>query len=53
MNAYLSFINPYLKALPLALKLFRWTSDGGVGLVAASDIVIATPRNQFTLSEAL
>ena len=26
---------------------------GGIGLVAASDIVIATPRSQFSLSEAL
>lgn len=26
---------------------------GGLGLVAASDIVIASPRSQFTLSEAL
>lgn len=26
---------------------------GGIGLVAASDLVIATPRSQFSLSEAL
>lgn len=29
------------------------TMAGGVGLVAASDLVIATPRSQFTLSEIL
>jgi polyketide biosynthesis enoyl-CoA hydratase PksH len=53
--------NPYLETL----KRFTTTSKivisvvdgqamaGGVGLAAASDLVIATPRSQFALSEAL
>jgi polyketide biosynthesis enoyl-CoA hydratase PksH len=53
--------NPYLETL----KRFTSTSTvlisvidgqalaGGVGLAAASDLVIATPRSQFALSEAL
>jgi polyketide biosynthesis enoyl-CoA hydratase PksH len=53
--------NPYLETL----KRFTSTSKvlismidgqamaGGVGLAAASDLVIATPRSQFVLSEAL
>ena len=47
-----------LKRLTLIPKIIISKVDGrvvagGVGLVAASDIVIATPRSQFSLSEAL
>ncbi|HEW98420.1 MAG: enoyl-CoA hydratase [Candidatus Parabeggiatoa sp. nov. 3] len=47
-----------LKRLTLIPKVIISKVDGkviagGIGLVAASDLVIATPRSQFSLSEAL
>ncbi len=47
-----------IKRLTLSPKVIISVVDGrvmagGIGLVAASDLVIATPRSQFSLSEAL
>jgi polyketide biosynthesis enoyl-CoA hydratase PksH len=53
--------NPYMNTLKRFTLMSRvvisvvdgQVTAGGVGLTAASDLVIATPRSQFALSEAL
>lgn len=57
-NFISSFYMETIKRFSLSPKIIISKVDGkvmagGVGLAAASDLVIATPRSQFSLSEAL
>ncbi|SDD61713.1 enoyl-CoA hydratase-related protein [Actinokineospora iranica] len=53
-DAFLTLLRRFtLSSRVIVSTVDGWTSGGGVGLVAASDFVFATPRSQFSLPEAL
>lgn len=52
--AYMSLLKRFASSSKVVIaEVDGQVMAGGVGFVAASDIAIATPRSQFTLSEAL
>lgn len=54
VSAYMETIKQFTLIPKIIVSLIDGrVTAGGVGLAAASDLVIATPRSQFSLSEAL